>query len=523
MARTSMVTASIEELLRIATGDLPLSRKRFFRPSMFYTLTRDLFSLWCHYHAPKEAAVDESTRYDQVRLHRGANFENEWLNKNYPEARWVEPDYGIAALRATLEAMLGGAESIRAPQLWLLPEEVYGKADLLVRDDSKASRLGAYHYRVVEIKLAKNLSEYHILQTALYNHILGKVQGFTPAAFQVILAGEVTPIKQKSAAALLASKLELWRDIRDGHFIPDPIGPDKTLSPWRVYGNAVLEERRDLTLIADVGPDTRRLLVSKTDIRRVDDLYDRDKDSLAKTLRPKRAARLLGHAQAHKQNKPLLIPGKSYEVLRAERGLYFDFETSDWVHPSEPYHIYLIGVWDQQQGTFINFLGRGFQDEERIFNEFLDYVGDAKSAKLYHWSSYEVSEMRTLVKRHPRLKVRIGKLIKSCVDLKEAVKRNVYLPVSSYSIKKVAPFMGFSWRHKDVGALSSMAYYWDYLEDSDPQTIQKVLDYNEDDCKAMAHVDEKLDALFNGPVIPEPAKQVSGIQDQGTGLPPTRQ
>ena len=48
-------------------------------------------------------------------------------------------------------------------QLWLLPADVYGKADLLVRCDDHPSDLGNYHYRVKEIKNSSTVKPYQKL------------------------------------------------------------------------------------------------------------------------------------------------------------------------------------------------------------------------------------------------------------------------------------------------------------------------------------------------------------------------
>jgi hypothetical protein len=71
--------------------------------------------------------------------------------------------------------MLAGARAIHKPQLWLLPEELYRRADLLVQCDDHPSDLGTYHYRVKEIKRSPILQSYHECQAALYNRILGHI------------------------------------------------------------------------------------------------------------------------------------------------------------------------------------------------------------------------------------------------------------------------------------------------------------------------------------------------------------
>ena len=126
----------------------------------------------------------------------------------------------------------------------------------------------------------------------------------------------------------------------------------------------------------------------------------------------------------------------------------------------------------------------------------MDYVGDPANAKLYHWTDFEIGQMKGVAARHRSLNKRINLLIESCVDLKEAIKGSVYIPVPTYSIKKVAPFLGFKWRHDDVDAMTSMVLYWEYLENPKSKTIQKVIDYNEDNCKAMVYTDDNLQELI---------------------------
>jgi uncharacterized protein len=88
------------------------------------------------------------------------------------------------------------------------------------------------------------------------------------------------------------------------------------------------------------------------------------------------------------------------------------------------------------------------------------------------------------------------------VDLKEAIKSAVYLPVPTFSLKSVAPALGFRWRQEDFGAFESMVCYWDYLS-GDASAIQKTILYNEDDCVAMWHVDHEITRLFGAAIQQE--------------------
>ena len=60
----------------------------------------------------------------------------------------------------------------------------------------------------------------------------------------------------------------------------------------------------------------------------------------------------------------------------------------------------------------------------------------------------------------------------------------------------VAPALGFTWRQEGFDAFDSMVCYWDYLDGGDEAIIEKTLLYNEDDCRAMWHIDHELTKRF---------------------------
>jgi uncharacterized protein len=229
---------------------------------------------------------------------------------------------------------------------------------------------------------------------------------------------------------------------------------------------------------------------------KIDDLYRLSIEQIQEVCGVKMGTAIWYLAQAYRDRKPVIPTDTRLEIPRGKRHLYFDFETSDEVHPTEPPHIYMIGLWDAEANRFVHFLGRGAGDEERIFRDFLNYLGDPDGICLYHWTDFETWQMRWVARRHPQISAQVEAIKRSCIDLKEIVKGALYLPVPTYSLKYVAPFMGFCWRQKDVDAFECMGIYWDYLETGDEPLIRKVLMYNEDDCKATLHVDQYVEKLF---------------------------
>ncbi|MCD5401952.1 hypothetical protein LR013_05135 [candidate division NPL-UPA2 bacterium] len=259
----------LEILLRWATGNLPFNRDKNFRPSMVYRLMTDPFGVWCDYHAPQEEAVEEVSRYENLRKQLGLEYEESWIRENYPEAVKVKPEFGLEALRNTLQAMLNGVPAIQGPQLWLLPDEIYGRADLLVRSNEAASDLGPYHYRLREIKRSNNLQPHHSLQAVLYNRMLGHIQAYIPNEITIVLRDDEDVIHYQSLEVEVDELLSKWRQIRDGRLKPEPAGMDKSLSPWRQYANRLLREQMDFTLLADVGPSGQDKLRKRLGIERI--------------------------------------------------------------------------------------------------------------------------------------------------------------------------------------------------------------------------------------------------------------
>ena len=72
------------------------------------------------------------------------------------------------------------------------------------------------------------------------------------------------------------------------------------------------------------------------------------------------------------------------------------------------------------------------------------------------------------------------------IDIHKVATDAIYFPTYGSSLKKIAPYIGFSWRHKEVNATESISIYLDFTKDPEKhkERFQKVIDYNEDDCVA---------------------------------------
>jgi predicted RecB family nuclease len=112
---------------------------------------------------------------------------------------------------------------------------------------------------------------------------------------------------------------------------------------------------------------------------------------------------------------------------------------------------------------------------------------------VFHYSGYEVAKIRSLADRwaDPLLDWAAGYAEEQFVDLLEIVK-NHYFGVAGLGLKLMARHAGFSWRDEEPGGLNSQVWFAEAVHaEGQPDRAaarQRVLDYNEDDVLATAHL-----------------------------------
>ncbi len=490
---------TLEQLTDRATAGLELDRERMLRPSLLYHLVENPFWVWCHHHAPKAEAVDEESEYDKLAMGRGVEFERKWVEANYPQAVTPSPAWGREGMIATLQLMRQGVPAIWQPVLWSLEEGLYGKADLLVRVDNAPSSFGSYSWKVLEIKNAVDTKKYHCAQACAYSLIVAVLQGELPAEFEIVLPSGTQAFKTLDHIPALREAVDSWQKIRDGVLVPDPPGYDKTGTPWRKFANKTLLDRKDLTLLGDVGRATREKLRRRLGVTSIPDLGRFSEQELTEAIGAKTGRSTFFNVQAYALNKPVVPPGQTVSIPWTRRNFHLDFETTDWTGPeiAQPQHAYLTGLLSHETGKFDQFLARGAKDETEMFRAMLKVIGELEDATIFMWSPYERTVIEQARGRCPEIAPSLDRLLTRLVDLKDCLKPQVFIPTATWSIKLVAPFVGqgYKWRHSDANAFTSMVAYWKFLAGQETEDWRKALDYHRDDCFAMAHIARALDGL----------------------------
>ena len=281
------------------------------------------------------------------------------------------------------------------------------------------------------------------------------------------------------------------------------------LCHWRSLCLFKLDKSDDLSLIPELGRSKRDALASF--VPTVSDLARLDLSTLItgkKTKIPgiglKSLTRFQKRARLQVDTSAQPYVTESLSLPSAETELFFDIET-------DPMRglCYLHGFWERTGGPggaerYVYFLAKKPEEaeEERAFREAWEYVKTSRPCAIYYYSPYERTNWRNLQEHYPHVATRqeIDEMFSSpdSVDLYlDVVKKKTEWPTRDYSIKTLAKFLGFSWRDTDPSGAASIEWYHRWVETGGSDILERILEYNEDDCIATQVL---LDGLRRLPV-----------------------
>lgn len=187
---------------------------------------------------------------------------------------------------------------------------------------------------------------------------------------------------------------------------------------------------------------------------------------------------------------------------QVETELFFDIEDD----PTQEI-VYLHGIYIRTKNgheEFKSFVAKTADaaGEKAAWAEFWEYIRSLTpgSFAVYYYSRHERTTYRNLQKQYPDVvseeEVEAFFDPTQAIDLyTDVVLKHTDWPLSSYSIKDLATYAGFHWRDATPSGALSIKWYNDYLEQKDEKLLQRILIYNEDDCRATMVVKDKLQEL----------------------------
>lgn len=315
----------------------------------------------------------------------------------------------------------------------------------------------------------------------------------------------------------------LWQDYQDALHEAEAIvnGSEKTLPAFSAvcklchwYSVCVkrLKETDDLTMIPELGRSKRDVMLDH--VRTVTELAKVNPETFVSGKKTVFSGVGPDTLQKFHDRAKLLTTKDAKPFLRApihlpnhDRELFFDIE----VDPLRDI-CYLHG--------FVERLGRDnvtekfvffFADEpapeaeKRAFAEAWRYMKERRPCAIYYYSKYERTLYRKLQAKYPDVcsAAEIEDLFDPAhaIDLyNDVVKKVTEWPTWDFSIKTLAKYLGFSWRDTHPSGAASIEWFNKWVETGDPAIRQRILAYNEDDCRATRVL---LDGIKQLPGQPE--------------------
>ena len=288
------------------------------------------------------------------------------------------------------------------------------------------------------------------------------------------------------------------------------------LCPWYNSCKKWCEETKDLTNVFFLGRSARDRINTDLSIEKVDAFLDIDvaevmkqkekekksgnkdflyrigKGNLQKSLD---RARILYQTKEPVIYETIVLPEVRYE-------LFFDIEDD----PTQEF-VYLHGVYERHESKerYIDFTATKLlaEAEKEIWQEFWKYIESLPQDDyaVYYYSHHEKTTYKKLQKRYPDVisMENVEKFFENpnVIDLYKIILSKTDWPVGSYSLKALATYLGFKWRDETPSGVLSIQWFNDYLESNDKDILKRILEYNEDDCKATMILKDKLVELSN--------------------------
>lgn len=418
------------------------------------------------------------------------------------------------ACEATLDMMAKGIECIYQGTLTHVYDcssgavMLQGNPHLLVRRSGQ-SRWGNWYYAPVSIQLGRRPKpEYKIVAT-FYAYLLQQIQGTLPSLAQIVLR------RQNHYAVSIGEWLPRLESILDNftQTLCNAREPEVFISrqrcslcSWYRHCYGIAQQQKHLSLVPGVTPNRYESLQA-IGIATVESLATSPTHIIKEAMGQEMATALQRQARSILENRALRRSPEIPCLPSSEVELYFDIEAEP-----ERNLDYLLGIVlrdrRNSKAQFIPFLAETPDDEGKIWQEFLEFVGKYPQAPIFHYSEYEVETIKRLAHIYRTPRRQLDRLLRRTVDLHQRVTAAAFCPVESYSLKAIAQWLGFNWREAGASGDQCVCWYDRWLTTGDRDYLDAILRYNEDDCLATLHLKDWLVEFLETPVLEFPAENM---------------
>ncbi len=490
--------------------------------SKLYDYTQCPHRVWRDLYGPMSEKSEESNPFVELLWERGIKYEEKVISGlgDFLNLRGVPQKENK---KQTLQAMSNGVSLIY--QGVIEYDGLLGIPDLLKRQPDSTyvpieikSGMGREGTGDDESEDEGKLKKHYAIQLGLYLEVLAGM-GFSKNHVGYILDGHGKTVEynldQPMGARLRQTFWEYYQQGRDNVKLlqSNEAKNDPALSgicklcPWYQSCKKWVEKNEDPTGLFYVGRSKRDLLNQELNIRHIGDILLLDpKEILAQKKKDKNFIKGLGEKTLNKiidrarvlkvKQKPVVYEKIDFPKVSYE--LFFDIEDD----PTQEF-VYLHGVYERSKNgeRFLDFTAKEVSPkaEAAAWKDFWDYIRSLpqNDFAVYYYSAHEKNTYKRMQKTYPEIisekELENFFANPNVIDLyTNVVLTKTDWPLSSYSIKAIAQYLGFNWRDETPSGALSIQWFNDYLEKNDPKILERILLYNEDDCKATMVVKDAI-------------------------------
>ena len=391
--------------------------------------------------------------------------------------------------RICLDEMINKkTESLHDAPLIFFPANMCGRPDILERRKGR-SYFGKHHYIVKEVKSAKVITKNHVLQAAFYNLMIGHIQKRYPEKFYIINGNkQEKEYKFEDWIRPLEYMLKLIMDVLQGKTVPEPVY-NSTPYPWSEYGNKVAIRQNGVALLGGI-KEKRKEVLNQHGYRTISQIAACPESKLAAVPKiGKMAGRIKTHAMAIKCGRA--IKKKKPEFPKRETEIFLDFEGR-----TKGRSIYLAGMLVRKNSNerYVSFVDGS--SERAVWDSFVKFLSKQNDHIVYHWSPYETANIKRMGRRYRTPKKLLDFIFSgdNMVDVWKVATSSFAFPTYDNGLKQVAKYVGFRWSQPDINGRNVECLFDEYKANprTNKQSLQMVLDYNMDDCRATMIVKDWL-------------------------------
>ena len=503
----------------LVAGEQGLINNMRVTASNLYNFTQCPHRVWRDKHGPQSEKDSEVNPFVQLLWDKGAQHENKVVASI---GDFVDISEGTHHQRfeQTLEEMKKGTELIY--QGVIIHDNLLGIPDLLKHN-------GDGTYTPVDIKSGRGFAgseedgnqkykKHYAIQLCHYVEIL-KQLGFVKSDQAIIIDIHKNQVIYDLGQEISVRNKNTWWEFyfetrNEVQYLLENKIQNKPamarackLCPWYKSCKKWVKDTDDLTAVFYLGRSKRDKINEDLGIDDVENIIDVDvskvleekqsNKAFLKGIGEKTLTKIVKRAlMLHTNAKPVMytpfeFPQKSYE-------LFFDIEDD----PTQE-HVYLHGVYERSPKgeKFLPFVAKDNTSdaEKEAWVEFWEYIRELPQDDftVYYYASHEKTTFGKLRELYPD--VVTEEELENFFDPEKAIDLYTHVilkstdwPLGSYSLKAIAQYIGFEWRDKSPSGALSIQWYNHYLETGDKKDLDRILDYNEDDCKATMILKDKL-------------------------------